>query len=88
MSTYLTERNNEMNIIVKAFATTLKIIVILILALVIVGAVTLAIVYQQQCGFSDNLLDLSANQLYNRASGVCDRIIVEGQSTTYTFNMP
>ncbi len=77
-----------MNIIVKAFATTLKIIVILILALVIVGAVTLAIVYQHQCGFSDNLLDLSANQLYNRASGVCDRIIVEGQSTTYTFNMP
>ena len=77
-----------MNIIVKAIATTTKIIVILILALVIVGAVGLAIVYQQQCGFSDNLLDLSANQLYNRASGVCDRIIVEGQSTTYTFNMP
>ena len=76
-----------MNIIVKAFATTIKIIVILIAALVIVGVVTLAIVYQQQCGFSDNLLDLSANQLYNRASGVCDRIIVEGQSTTYTFNM-
>ena len=88
MSTYQPERTNEMNIIVKAIATTTKIIVILILALVIVGAVGLAIVYQQQCGFSDNLLDLSANQLYNRASGVCDRIIVEGQSTTYTFNMP
>ena len=77
-----------MNIIVKAIATTTKIIVILILALVIVGAVGLAIVYQQQCGFSDDLLDLSANQLYNRATGVCERIIVEGQSTTYTFNMP
>ena len=36
-----------MNIIVKAIATTTKIIVILILALVIVGAVGLAIVYQQ-----------------------------------------
>ena len=76
-----------MNIIVKATATIIKFFVILILALVIIGAVGLAIVYQQQCGFSDNLLDLSANQLYNRASGVCDRIIVEGQSTTYTFNM-
>ena len=76
-----------MNIIVKAIATTTKIIVILILALVIVGAVGLAIVYQQQCGFSDDLLDLSANQLYNRATGACERIIVEGQSTTYTFRM-
>ena len=76
-----------MNIIVKAIATTTKIIVILILALVIVGAVGLAIVYQQQCGFSDDLLDLSANQIYNRASGVCERIIVEGQSKTYTFRM-
>ena len=76
-----------MNIIVKAIASTTKIIVILILALVIVGAVGLAIVYQQQCGFSDDLLDLSANQLYNRATGACERIIVNGDSKTYTFRM-
>ena len=82
-----TERNNEMNIIVKATATTIKIIAFLITALVIVGVVGLAIVYQQQCGFSDNLLDLSANQIYNRASGVCERIIVNGDSKTYTFRM-
>ena len=87
MSTYQPERNNEMNIIVKATATTIKIIAFLITALVIVGVVGLAIVYQHQCGFSDNLLDLSANQIYNRASGVCERIIVEGQSKTYTFRM-
>ena len=76
-----------MNIIVKATATTIKIIAFLITALVIVGVVGLAIVYQHQCGFSDNLLDLSANQIYNRATGACERIIVEGQSTTYTFRM-
>ena len=72
MSTYLTERTNEMNIIVKAIATAIKLIVILILALVIIGAVALAFVYQQQCGFGDDLLDLSANQIYNRATGSCE----------------
>ena len=72
MSTYQPERTNEMNIIVKAIATTIKLIVILILALVIIGAVALAFVYQQQCGFGDDLLDLSANQIYNRATGSCE----------------
>ena len=61
-----------MNIIVNAIATTIKLIVILILALVIIGAVALAFVYQQQCGFSDDLLGLSANQIYNRANGSCE----------------
>ena len=72
MSTYQPERTNEMKTVMKAFTTTLTLLVTLILALVLIGAVIFAFVYQQQCGFGDDLLGLSANQIYNRASGSCE----------------
>lgn len=61
-----------MKIVMNAISTILKLTVILILALVIIGAVIFAFVYQQQCGFGDDIFTLSANQIYNRANGSCE----------------